>query len=165
MDVAVTHRQVAREVALIKRESFKDGAEFRRLLKEVRYTRRDVNERVEIQMLGTRLQRRLSRQDSGGGIEPSAVLLATWDRPASGACFTACFARPFWPRPVFTAFDHAVEVLDRAADLAFVDDFDQAGATQLGHVVVDGAQRRLQLQAEVLGRQRPPFIDAQHFQD
>jgi parvulin-like peptidyl-prolyl isomerase len=62
MNIAVTHREVAREVALIKRESFKDGAEFRRFLKEARYTRRDVNEQVEIQMLGTRLQRRFFRQ-------------------------------------------------------------------------------------------------------
>lgn len=59
---SVTHEQVTREVARIKDESFKDGAEYRRFLKETRYTRRDVNERVEIQMLSTRLQWHLSRQ-------------------------------------------------------------------------------------------------------
>ncbi len=63
--LSVTHAQVSREVAQIKKEAFKDDAEFRRFLKESRYTRRDVNERVEIQMLSTRLQRRLvSRIDS-----------------------------------------------------------------------------------------------------
>ncbi len=49
-------------MAKVRRESFKDGAEFRGFLKEARYTRRDVNERVEIQMLSTRLQWHLSRR-------------------------------------------------------------------------------------------------------
>jgi len=60
--ISVTHEQVSREVALIKRESFKDGAEFRRFLNELRYTRRDVNERVEVQILSTRLQGLLSQR-------------------------------------------------------------------------------------------------------
>jgi hypothetical protein len=60
--LSVTHRQVSREVARVKKESFKNGAEFRGFLKETNYTRRDVNERVEIQMLSARLQWRLSRR-------------------------------------------------------------------------------------------------------
>jgi hypothetical protein len=52
-------------VARIKEESFKDGAEFRRFLRGARYTRRDVNERVEIQMLSTRLGSLLSRRIGG----------------------------------------------------------------------------------------------------
>jgi hypothetical protein len=60
--ISVTHGQVSREVAKVRKESFKDGAEFRRFLKEARYTRRDVNERVEIQMLSARLQWHLSRR-------------------------------------------------------------------------------------------------------
>jgi hypothetical protein len=61
-DLSVTHEQVAREVAQDKKGAFKDGAEFRRFLRESRYTRRDVNERIEIQMLATRLQGLLSRR-------------------------------------------------------------------------------------------------------
>lgn len=57
----VTHKQVSREVANVRKEAFKDGAEFRSFLRESRYTRRDVNERVEVQMLSRRLQSRLSR--------------------------------------------------------------------------------------------------------
>ena len=60
--ISVTHAQVSREVAKVREESFKDGAEFRRFLREARYTRRDVNERVEIQMLSARLQWHLSRR-------------------------------------------------------------------------------------------------------
>jgi parvulin-like peptidyl-prolyl isomerase len=54
--IAVTHAQVAREVASVKKESFKSEAEFHAFLKESHYTRRDVNERVEIQLLSSRLQ-------------------------------------------------------------------------------------------------------------
>lgn len=57
--LSVTHREVSREAARIKKESFKNGAEFREFLREAHYTRRDVNERVEIQMLSVRLQERL----------------------------------------------------------------------------------------------------------
>jgi hypothetical protein len=60
--ITVTHAQISREVARIRKESFKDGAEYRRFLKETRYTRRDVNERVEVQMLSERLQWHLSRR-------------------------------------------------------------------------------------------------------
>jgi len=63
--ISVTHKQVSREVALIKQESFKNSAEYRRFLKETRYTRRDVNERVEVQMLSTRLQGLLSKRIDG----------------------------------------------------------------------------------------------------
>jgi hypothetical protein len=60
-DIAVTPSEVARKLALIKRQSFESAAEYRRFLKESRYTRRDVNERVELQLLSARLQRRIIR--------------------------------------------------------------------------------------------------------
>jgi len=65
-NISVTPRQVSRTLALIKKESFKSGAEYRRFLKESHYTRRDVRERVEIQLLSLELQewllRRLARE-------------------------------------------------------------------------------------------------------
>lgn len=60
--VAVTHAQVAREVASLKRGSFQSGAEFRAFLAESHYTRRDLNERVEIQLLSARLRRQIGGQ-------------------------------------------------------------------------------------------------------
>jgi hypothetical protein len=60
--IAVTRRQVSRELALIKRESFRSEAEYRQFLRASRYTRRDVNDRVELQLLSARLQVRLERQ-------------------------------------------------------------------------------------------------------
>lgn len=64
-DIAVTHEQVSHRVAQVKNEAFEDGAEFRRFLKESHYTRRDVNERVEVEMLATRLQRRIAKGAHG----------------------------------------------------------------------------------------------------
>ena len=60
MGIAVTPSEVARELALIKRQSFKSAAEYRKFLRESHYTRRDVNERVALQLLGTKLQRRIA---------------------------------------------------------------------------------------------------------
>ena len=57
--IVVTRREVRRELTLIKQESFKSGAEYRRFLRESHYTRRDVYDRVEIQILSLQLQERL----------------------------------------------------------------------------------------------------------
>jgi parvulin-like peptidyl-prolyl isomerase len=62
MGIAVTRAQVARELALFKKENFKSSAEYRQFLKESHYTRRDVYERLEIQMLAARLRRRIARR-------------------------------------------------------------------------------------------------------
>jgi hypothetical protein len=59
-DIGVTRRQVSRELALIKKESFKSAAEFRKFLRESHYTHRDVRERVRVQLLSLRLQKRIS---------------------------------------------------------------------------------------------------------
>lgn len=59
MGIAVTRSEVARGVALVKQQSFKSAAEYRRFLRESHYTRRDVNERVALQLLSSRLRRRI----------------------------------------------------------------------------------------------------------
>lgn len=60
--IAVTRGEVKRELARIKEESFKSLAEYRRFLKESRYTRRDLHERVELQVLSLGVQERLQTQ-------------------------------------------------------------------------------------------------------
>jgi hypothetical protein len=59
MDIIITRSEVDHEVSLIKRQSFKSEAEYLKFLREAHYTKRDVHERVELQMLSTRLQWRL----------------------------------------------------------------------------------------------------------
>lgn len=57
--IAVSPEQISRELAAIKREAFRSEAEYREFLAESHYTRRDIRERVELQMLSLRLQRRI----------------------------------------------------------------------------------------------------------
>jgi hypothetical protein len=65
MGIAVTRQQVATELAAIKQANFKDGADYRAFLKQSRFTRQDVNERVELQLLTTRIQERVARGVTG----------------------------------------------------------------------------------------------------
>jgi hypothetical protein len=60
--ITVSRGQVKSEIARVKQEGFRSAAEFRQFLREAHYTRRDVYERVEIQLLSTELQERLVRK-------------------------------------------------------------------------------------------------------
>lgn len=59
MNIVVTPGQVRRERERIKEQSFKSVAEYRGFLREMRYTGRDVYERVELQLLSTWIQARI----------------------------------------------------------------------------------------------------------
>jgi len=60
--IEVSDAEVAKELKKVKKESFKSEAEFQEFLKESHYTSKDVNERVEIQMLSTQLQEQLKEK-------------------------------------------------------------------------------------------------------
>ncbi len=59
MGIGVRSRQVSREVATLKKQAFKNGAQYRRFLKEAHFTRADVFERVEVQMFSELIQERI----------------------------------------------------------------------------------------------------------
>ncbi len=59
MGIGLKPRQVSRELATLKRQAFKNGAQYRQFLKEAHFTRDDVRERVESQMFSERIQERL----------------------------------------------------------------------------------------------------------
>jgi parvulin-like peptidyl-prolyl isomerase len=61
MGIAVTRDQVAIELAAIKKANFKNEAQYRAFLEEAHFTRRDVDERVELQLLSARIQERIAR--------------------------------------------------------------------------------------------------------
>jgi hypothetical protein len=65
MGVGVTPRKVSRALVRLKNQAFKSKAEYNRFLKEAHYTRRDVRERVEVQLLSTAIQLRVVRGISG----------------------------------------------------------------------------------------------------
>ncbi len=59
MGIGVRQREVSRELERLKKQAFKNGAQYRRFLKEAHYTRKDVRERVEVQILSERIQERI----------------------------------------------------------------------------------------------------------
>jgi hypothetical protein len=59
MGIGLRPRSVSRELALLKKQAFKDGAQYRRFLHEAHFTRRDVRDRVEVQMFSERIQERI----------------------------------------------------------------------------------------------------------
>jgi len=62
MGISVTPRQIARELADIKEASFKSEAAYRHFLSESHFTRRDVAERVKVQLLSQAIQTRASQE-------------------------------------------------------------------------------------------------------
>jgi hypothetical protein len=59
MGIGVRPREVARELARLKKKAFKNEAQYRRFLKEAHFTNRDVRERVKIQILVENIQVRI----------------------------------------------------------------------------------------------------------
>jgi hypothetical protein len=75
MGIGVKPREVTRTLALLKRQAFKNGAQYRRFLKEAHYTRRDILDRVEIQLLSERIQERIA-----AGLGSEAAIQKAFDR-------------------------------------------------------------------------------------
>ncbi len=62
MGISVTPKEVAKELKKLKDQAFKTPKEYREFLKEAKYTRADVLERVKIQMLTTQIQEQLTEE-------------------------------------------------------------------------------------------------------
>jgi hypothetical protein len=61
MGIAVTPREVATELAEIKKDNFKNEAEYRQFLRHSHFTQRDVSLRVELQLLSAQIQEKVTR--------------------------------------------------------------------------------------------------------
>jgi hypothetical protein len=59
MGIGLRPRKVSRGLAVLKKQAFKNGAQYRRFLKEAHYTRRDILDRLEIQMFSELIQERI----------------------------------------------------------------------------------------------------------
>ncbi len=62
LGISVTPKQVAAEVAQIKKTNFKTEAEFQKFLKTSRFTNEDVLARVKLQLLSTQIQEAISKE-------------------------------------------------------------------------------------------------------
>lgn len=69
MGISITRREVIRERARLIAQAFRSRAEYHEFLAESHYTRRDVDERVEIQLLSSRIQRRIAAKEGNRGPE------------------------------------------------------------------------------------------------
>ncbi|MET0559677.1 MAG: peptidyl-prolyl cis-trans isomerase [Solirubrobacterales bacterium] len=62
LGISVTPKQVATELATIKKQNFKTEAAFQKFLKTSHFTRADVTERVKLQVYGTQIQERIAKK-------------------------------------------------------------------------------------------------------
>lgn len=72
MGIGLDPRGVSRELAGLIKQAFENRAEYHRFLKEARYTRRDVRERVELQLFSRAIQERILRGVHGDAEEADA---------------------------------------------------------------------------------------------
>jgi parvulin-like peptidyl-prolyl isomerase len=61
LDISVTPKQIAAELAQIKKTNFKTEAEYQKFLKTSRFTKEDVLARVKLQLLSTQIQEAITK--------------------------------------------------------------------------------------------------------
>ncbi len=62
LGISVTPKQIATELAQIKKTNFKTPAEYRKFLKTSNFTKADVVARVKLQLLSTQIQEQISKE-------------------------------------------------------------------------------------------------------
>jgi parvulin-like peptidyl-prolyl isomerase len=62
LGISITPKQIATELAQIKKQNFKTEAEFEKFLKTSRFTRADVRARVKLQLLSTQIQEAVAKE-------------------------------------------------------------------------------------------------------
>ena len=82
--ITVTTEEVEKELKKLKDQNFKTDAEFQKFLRTSHYTTQDVNERVKIQILSTKIQEQLGE----GAGEPSKGEIQEYYDEAKATQFT-----------------------------------------------------------------------------
>lgn len=62
LGISVTPKQVATQLAQIKKQNFKTEAEYKKFLKTSHFTQSDVNDRVKLQLLSTQIQQQIGNE-------------------------------------------------------------------------------------------------------
>jgi parvulin-like peptidyl-prolyl isomerase len=60
MEISVTEQEIADELEKLKKKAFKSEAEYKEFIKKAHFTLADVNERVKIQIISTKIQKQIS---------------------------------------------------------------------------------------------------------
>ncbi|HEX4730394.1 MAG TPA: peptidyl-prolyl cis-trans isomerase [Solirubrobacterales bacterium] len=62
LGIKITNKEVETELAKIKKESFKTEKAFQEFLKEDHFNEEDVNQRIELQILSTKIQEKITKE-------------------------------------------------------------------------------------------------------
>jgi len=89
LGIAATPKQIATELASIKKQNFKTDAEYQEFLKTSRYTQKDVLARVKLQLLSTQIQESISE----GAPPPSSSEIAAYYDSAKDTQYTTAESR------------------------------------------------------------------------
>jgi parvulin-like peptidyl-prolyl isomerase len=84
MGFSVTPKEVAEELQKLKKQAFKSEKQYREFLKQSHYTQADVNERVKVQVLSTKIQEQISEGQS----VPSSDEIQNYYEAAKSSQFT-----------------------------------------------------------------------------
>lgn len=84
MGFTATPKEVEAELEKLKKQNFKTDKQYNEFLKEAQYTPADVNERVKIQILSTKIQEQISAGES----VPSSEEIETYYEAAKSSQFT-----------------------------------------------------------------------------
>jgi foldase protein PrsA len=84
MGFSVTPKEVAEELKKLKKQAFKTEKQYNEFLKEAHYTQADVNERVKVQILSTKIQEQITEGES----VPSSGEIENYYEAAKSSQFT-----------------------------------------------------------------------------
>ena len=62
LGIEITEKEIEAELAKVKKESFPTEKAFQEFLKESHYTEEDVNKRIELQILSTKIQEKITKE-------------------------------------------------------------------------------------------------------
>jgi parvulin-like peptidyl-prolyl isomerase len=89
MGFSVTPKEVEQELAKLKKQAFKTEKQFEEFLEESHYTEEDVNQRVKVQILSTKIQEQLKEESS----VPSSREIEEFYEAAKSSQFTTPASR------------------------------------------------------------------------
>jgi parvulin-like peptidyl-prolyl isomerase len=84
LDISATPKQIATELAQIKKTNFKTEAEYQEFLKTSRFTKADVLARVKLQLLSTQIQEKISKEAP----QPSSAEISAYYDSAKAAQYS-----------------------------------------------------------------------------
>ncbi|MGV1049459.1 MAG: SurA N-terminal domain-containing protein [Solirubrobacterales bacterium] len=113
LGITVTDKQIETELANVKKQNFPTEKAYQRFLKTSHFTQEDVDERVELQLLSTKIQEKISAQTT----PPSSAEIAEFYEASKATQFTV---KP--SRDVYVIFNNKKSEVEKAKQALEKDD-------------------------------------------